>query len=201
MTSRVLLATNNAKKLAELRRIVAEQGLGVEIVGLADVDSYPEPAETEWTFEGNALIKARVAAAATGLPALADDSGIEVDVLNQMPGVRSARWAGGHGDDAENLALLLRQIDDVPDPERTARFVCAMALVLPGGAEHVERATMEGRLGREPRGANGFGYDPAFIPEGHELTTAELDPDAKDAISHRGKSVRQMVAHLREVLA
>ncbi len=198
---RVVLATHNAKKLAELRRIVEASGLGVDVVGLDDVATYPEPAETERSFEGNALIKARVAAAATGLPALADDSGIEVDVLNQMPGVRSARWAGGHGDDAENLALLLRQIDDVPDPERTARFVCAMALVLPGGAEHVERATMEGRLGREVRGANGFGYDPAFIPEGHELTTAELDPDAKDAISHRGKSVRQMVAHLREVLA
>lgn len=198
---RVVLATHNHKKLVELRRIVEASGLAVEVVGLDDVASYPEPAETERSFEGNALIKARVAASATGLPALADDSGIEVDVLNRMPGVRSARWAGGHGDDAENLALLLRQVDDVPDAERTARFVCAMALVLPTGAEHVERATMEGRLAREARGTNGFGYDPAFLPDGHTRTTAELDPDAKDAISHRGKAVRAMVEHLRGVLA
>lgn len=197
---RVVLATHNPKKLAELRRIVAASELDVEVVGLGDVATYDEPAETERSFEGNALIKARAAASRTGLPALADDSGIEVDVLNKMPGVRSARWAGGHGDDAENLALLLRQVDDVPDAERTARFVCAMALVLPGGAEHVERATMEGRLGREPRGTNGFGYDPAFIPDGYERTTAELSPDDKDAISHRGKAVRAMVEHLRGVL-
>lgn len=196
MIDTLVLATHNAKKLRELRRIAESAGLGVRIVGLGDVASYPEPAETERTFEGNALIKARAAASATGLPALADDSGIEVDVLNLMPGVRSARWAGPGASDAENLDLLLRQVDDVPDAERTARFVCAMALVLPDGTEHVLRATMEGRLGREKRGENGFGYDPAFVAEGHEQTNGELTPDAKDAISHRGKAVRAMLAHL-----
>lgn len=196
MIDTLVLATHNAKKLRELRRIAESAGLGVRIVGLGDVASYPEPAETERTFEGNALIKARAAASATGLPALADDSGIEVDVLNLMPGVRSARWAGPGASDAENLDLLLRQVDDVPDAERTARFVCAMALVLPDGTEHVLRATMEGRLGREKRGENGFGYDPAFVAEGHEQTNGELTPDAKDAFSHRGKAVRAMLAHL-----
>ena len=193
---RVVLATHNQKKLGELRRIVQAAGLAFEVSGLGEVASYPEPAETERTFEGNALIKARAAASATGLPALADDSGIEVDVLNKMPGVRSARWAGPGASDAENLDLLLRQIDDVPDDERTARFVCAMAFALPDGTEHVLRATMEGRLGRDKRGDNGFGYDPAFVPEGYEQTSGELTPDAKDAISHRGKAVRAMLAHL-----
>ncbi|MBK8462120.1 MAG: RdgB/HAM1 family non-canonical purine NTP pyrophosphatase [Nigerium sp.] len=193
----LVLATHNAKKLRELRRIAEAAGVGVRVLGLDDLPSYPEPAETERTFEGNALIKARAAASATGLPALADDSGIEVDVLNTMPGVRSARWAGPGASDADNLDLLLRQIDDVPDAERTARFVCAMALVLPDGTEHVLRATMEGWLGRDKRGQNGFGYDPAFVAEGHAQTNGELAPDAKDAISHRGKAVRAMLAHLR----
>ena len=197
---RVVLATHNGKKLAELRRILERAGLDAEVVGLDEIGQYAEPAETERTFEGNALIKARAAAAATGLPALADDSGLEVDALGGMPGVRSARWAGGHGDDAENLSLVLRQIDDVPDPERSARFVCAVALVLPGGTERVERATMEGSLAREPRGSNGFGYDPAFVPDGYEQTTAELAPQAKDAISHRGKALRAMVAPLAAAL-
>ncbi len=196
MIDTLVLATHNAKKLRELRRIAEAAGLGVRIVGLGEVASYPEPAETARTFEGNALIKARAAVSATGLPALADDSGIEVDVLNRMPGVRSARWAGLGASDAENLDLLLRQIDDVPDAERAGRFVCAMALALPDGTEHVLRATMEGRMGRDKRGENGFGYDPAFVPEGHQQTSGELTPDAKDAISHRGKAVRAMLAHL-----
>ena len=200
MQQRVVLATHNAKKLAELRRILHGAGVDAEVVGLEEIGEYAEPAETERTFEGNALIKARAAAEATGLPALADDSGLEVDALGGMPGVRSARWAGGHGDDAENLALVLRQIDDVDDPERTGRFVCAVALVMPDGTEHVERATMEGRLAREPRGTNGFGYDPAFIPEGYDQTTAELTPQAKDAISHRGKALRATVAPLAAAL-
>ena len=198
---RVVLATHNGKKLAELRRILERAGLDAEVVGLDEIGQYAEPAETERTFEGNALIKARAAAAATGLPALADDSGLEVDALGGMPGVRSARWAGGHGDDAENLSLVLRQIDDVPDPERSARFVCAVALVLPGGTERVERATMEGSLAREPRGSNGFGYDPAFVPDGYEQTTAELAPQAKDAISHRGQAFRALAPILRHALA
>ena len=136
----VVLATHNAKKLAELRRIADAAGAGLQVVGLDEVGSYPEPAETEATFEGNALIKARAAAAATGLAALADDSGLEVDVLNGMPGVRTARWAGARASDEENRRLVLAQVDDVPDPLRTARFVCAMALVMPDGSEHVIEA-------------------------------------------------------------
>lgn len=196
MIDRVVLATHNAKKLAELRRIVAASGLRVEVLGLADVASYPEPDETEWTFEGNALLKARACAQRTGLPALADDSGLAVDALNGMPGVRSARWAGPGASDADNLTLLLHQIADLPDDQRSAQFVCAMALVLPGGEEHVVVRDMPGRLAREQRGSHGFGYDPAFIADGHDRTNGELEPAEKDAISHRGKAVRAMVRHL-----
>jgi XTP/dITP diphosphohydrolase len=198
---RVVLATNNRKKLAELRRIVADEAPDVQVLGLADVAEYPEPAETERTFEGNALLKARACVAATGLPALADDSGLAVDVLNQMPGVRSARWAGRGASDEDNNALLLRQLDDVPAAERTARFICAMALVLPDGVEHVRLGEMRGRLAVRPAGHNGFGYDPLFIAEGNTVTNGELEPAAKDAISHRGRAVRAilpvLVAELR----
>lgn len=193
----VVLATHNAKKLAELRRIADTAGLTV--LGLGDVASYPEPAETERTFEGNALIKARAAMAATGLPALADDSGISVDVLNGMPGVRSARWAGPGASDADNLDLLLAQLADVPDAERAARFVCAMALVLPDGTEHVLVRHMKGHLGHDKRGDQGFGYDPAFVAEGHTRTNGELASEEKDAISHRGKAVRAMVKHIKRL--
>lgn len=193
MSNRVVLATNNAKKLAELRRLVAAEALNVQILGLGDVAPYPEPAETERTFEGNALLKARVCAAATGLPALADDSGLAVDVLNQMPGVRSARWAGPGARDEENNALLLRQLQDVPPADRTARFVCAMALVLPDGIEHLRLGEMKGRLAVSPAGHNGFGYDPLFVADGYTVTNGELDPSAKDAISHRGKAVRAIL--------
>jgi XTP/dITP diphosphohydrolase len=190
---RVVLATNNAKKLAELQRIVATEATDVQILGLADVPSYPEPAETERTFEGNALLKARACAAVTGLPALADDSGLAVDVLNQMPGVRSARWAGPGATDEENNALLLQQLDDVPAAERTARFICAMALVLPDGTEHVRIGELRGRLAVSPAGQNGFGYDPLFVADGYTMTNGELEPDAKDAISHRGRAVRAIM--------
>lgn len=202
MTTRVLLATNNAKKLAELRRIVVEEGLDVEVVSLADVEAYPEPAETEWTFEGNALIKARAGAQHTGLIALADDSGICVDALNQMPGVRSARWAGPQHDDLANLNLLLSQVDDVDDARRGARFVAAMALVTPDGREFTTRGEMPGRLTRAPRGTGGFGYDPIFVADesNSELTTAELAPEAKDAISHRGKAVRAIIPVLHDLI-
>lgn len=193
----VVLATHNAKKLVELQRVLAVSGLEVRVLGLDDLPAYPEPAETEWTFEGNALLKARACVAATGQAALADDSGIAVDVLNGMPGVRSARWAGAGASDAENLDLLLRQLDDVDDPARAARFVCAMALVLPDGSEHVLRREMPGRLARDKRGSNGFGYDPAFLPDGYDVTSAELSPEAKDAISHRGQAVRAMADVLR----
>ena len=190
---RVVLATNNRKKLAELRRLVVDEAPDVQVLGLVDVPAYPEPVETERTFEGNALLKARACVAASGLPALADDSGLAVDVLNQMPGVRSARWAGPGASDEENNALLLRQLEDVPAAERTARFVCAMALVLPDGAEHVRLGEMHGRLSVRPAGDNGFGYDPLFVAEGNTVTNGELEPAAKDAISHRGRAVRAIL--------
>ena len=190
---RVVLATRNAQKLAELQRMVAAEAPEVEVLGVADVADYPEPAETERTFEGNALLKARACVAATGLPALADDSGLAVDVLNQMPGVRSARWAGPGASDQENNALLLRQLADVPAAERTARFVCAMALVLPDGIEHVRIGEMRGRIGVSPAGHNGFGYDPLFVADGYAMTNGELEPSAKDAISHRGRAVRAIL--------
>jgi XTP/dITP diphosphohydrolase len=190
---RVVLATRNAQKLAELRRIVAAEAPDVQVLGLVDITAYPEPAETERTFEGNALLKARACVAAAGLPALADDSGLAVDVLNQMPGVRSARWAGPGASDEENNELLLRQLSDVPTAERTARFVCAMALVLPDGTEHVRVGEMRGRVGVSPAGDNGFGYDPLFVADGYAMTNGELDPSAKDAISHRGRAVRAIL--------
>jgi XTP/dITP diphosphohydrolase len=190
---RVVLATNNARKLAELRRLMAAEAPHIEILGLSDVAAYPEPAETERTFEANALLKARACVAATGLPALADDSGLAVDVLNQMPGVRSARWAGPGASDVENNTLLLRQLEDVPPAERTARFVCAIALVLPDGTEHLRLGAMEGRLAVRPAGQNGFGYDPLFVAEGYTMTNGELDPATKDAISHRGRAVRAIL--------
>jgi XTP/dITP diphosphohydrolase len=191
---RVVLATNNAKKLTELRRVVAAAAPEVEVLALADVPAYPDPAETETTFEGNALLKARACVAATGLPAVADDSGLAVDRLNGMPGVRSARWSGSDATDASNNTLLLRQLFDLEGPEqRRAQFVCAMALALPDGTEHVRLGVLPGRLATAPRGGNGFGYDPLFIAEGHERTTAELDAVDKDAISHRGQAIRALV--------
>ena len=200
MTPPVVLATNNAKKLVELRRLVEECGADVTVLGLGDLPPYPEPAETERTFVGNALLKARACVAATGLPALADDSGLAVDVLNQMPGVRSARWSGPDATDASNNTLLLAQLDDVGDAERTAHFEAAVALVLPDGTERTTTGRMDGRLLRAPVGDNGFGYDPLFVAVGHEVTTAELAPADKDRISHRGQAVRAMVPVLVEVL-
>ena len=188
-----MLATNNAHKLAELRRLVAAARPDVRVLGLADVPAYPEPAETERTFEGNALLKARACVRVTGLPALADDSGLAVDVLNGMPGVRSARWAGPDASDADNNDLLLRQLVGVPGEERTARFLCAMALVLPDGTEHVRVGAMSGQVGTAPVGDNGFGYDPLFVADGNTVTNGELDAAAKDAISHRGRAVRAIV--------
>lgn len=200
---RVLVASRNAKKLRELRRILDEAGVaGIEIVGLADVPEYPEAPETGATFEDNALAKARDGAVATGLPCVADDSGIEVDALNGMPGVLSARWSGGHGDDTANNALLLGQLRDVPDERRTGRFVSTCALVLPpadGGAELVVRGEWPGRIAREPMGEHGFGYDPLFVPEGGERSAAQLTPEEKDAVSHRGRALAQLIPALAEL--
>jgi XTP/dITP diphosphohydrolase len=200
MSTRVLLATRNAKKLAELDRILAaEEVSGIEIVGLDTVPPFPEEPETGATFEENALAKARDAVKATGLPSVADDSGLAVDALNGMPGVLSARWSGGHGDDLANLKLVLDQLGDVPDVRRGAAFVCAAALVLPGGAEVVVRGEWRGTMAREPRGGNGFGYDPIFVPEGDTRTSAELESVEKDEFSHRGRALRLLVPHLRGV--
>ncbi|MGW3995974.1 RdgB/HAM1 family non-canonical purine NTP pyrophosphatase [Amycolatopsis sp. NPDC004772] len=198
--TKLLLATRNAKKLGELRRIVAAEGLsGLEVIGLADVPSFPEAPETAPDFEGNAVAKARDAVAATGLAAIADDSGIAVDALNGMPGVLSARWSGRHGDDEANLDLVLGQLSDVPDERRGAQFVCVAALVLPSGEETVVRGEWRGTLVRSRRGTNGFGYDPIFRPDGESRTSAEMEPAEKDAVSHRGLALRALVPALREL--
>ena len=203
MTSQVVLASNNAKKLAELRRILEPLVPGIEVLGLGDFPAYPEPAETEPTFEGNALIKARAALEATGLPALADDSGLCVDALNGMPGVLSARWSGvpkDEGGDAANNALLLSQLSDVREGQRTAQFRCAMALCTPDGRELVEHGVMAGRILHAEHGGGGFGYDPLFAADGHDVSTAELEPGEKDRISHRGKALTAIAPNVVEAL-
>jgi XTP/dITP diphosphohydrolase len=195
----VFLASRNAKKVAEMQRILEGFVPHVEVLGLEDVEHYAEPAETEPTFEGNALIKAHAGLEATGLPSLADDSGLCVDALNGMPGVLSARWSGlakaGATDvDRANNELLLAQLSDVSDERRGGRFRCAVAFVHREGSgavlDHVEHGEMPGRIIREMRGSGGFGYDVLFVPEGHDVTSAELPPEQKDAISHRGKALR-----------
>jgi XTP/dITP diphosphohydrolase len=198
---RLLLATRNANKLVELRRILASSAItGVQVIGLDDVPPFPEAPETAATFEENALAKARDAAVATGLAAVADDSGLEVDALNGMPGVLSARWAGHHGDDAANLQLVLDQLADVPEGRRGAAFVCAAALVAPSGIQTVVRGQWRGSLSCAARGSNGFGYDPIFIPDGDRRTSAELDPAEKDAASHRGQALRALLPAVRQLL-
>ena len=191
--TRLVLATHNRHKVAELRRMLDGQ---VEVLDLDDVPGIPDVPETGVTFAENALLKARAVAAATGLAAVADDSGLCVDVLGGAPGVFSARWSGRHGDDRANLELLLAQLADVPDEHRGAHFACAAALARPDGSELVVEGRMVGRVIRKPLGENGFGYDPIFVPEGLELTTAQVDAAAKDAISHRGRAMRDLLPHL-----
>ncbi|MDV7990935.1 MULTISPECIES: RdgB/HAM1 family non-canonical purine NTP pyrophosphatase [unclassified Rhodococcus (in: high G+C Gram-positive bacteria)] len=196
----LLVASRNAKKLRELRRVLDAAGVaGIELVGLDEVPPFPEAPETGATFEENALAKARDGAAATGLPCVADDSGIEIDALNAMPGVLSARWSGTHGQDEANTALVLAQLSDTPDERRGAAFVSACALVIPGGTETVVRGEWRGVVGREPVGENGFGYDPIFVPEGDGRSAAQLSPDEKDAASHRGNALRKLVPALEEL--
>lgn len=187
---RLVLATANPHKLVELTRILAIDHVGVELVGLAEFPGAPDVAETGATFADNALLKARAIARFSGLPSVADDSGLCCDALNGMPGVLSARWSGRHGNDTTNLRLLLDQLSDVPDERRGAHFFCAAALVLPSGREHVSEGTLRGHVIREPRGSNGFGYDPIFVSEGDDRTTAEMTSAEKDAISHRGRAFR-----------
>jgi XTP/dITP diphosphohydrolase len=205
--SQVFLASRNPKKILEMRRILLEYVPDVEVLGLDDVTPYDEPAETEPTFAGNALLKAHAGVAATGLPSVADDSGLCVDALNGMPGVLSARWSGTAKDDLANNRLLLEQLADVPDARRQAHFTCAVALCHPAGAgdvaEHVVHGEMSGRVIAEMRGDGGFGYDVLFVaddgPDG--LTTAELSIEEKDAISHRGKAIRQIAPVVADVLS
>ena len=197
---KLVLATFNQHKLIELTRILQAGRVDVELVTLAEFPGAPDVAETGATFAENALLKAHAIAEFTGLAAVADDSGLCVDALNGMPGVLSARWSGKHGDDEANLWLVLGQLADVPDERRGAQFACVAALALPGGREHVSEGIVSGKLIRAPRGENGFGYDPIFVPARAVLaavglpvtgqTTAEMDPTDKDTISHRGKALR-----------
>jgi XTP/dITP diphosphohydrolase len=196
----LVLATRNPHKVRELRRILSEAGIGVDLVGMEAFPDVADVAETGTTFAENALLKARAVAAATGVAAVADDSGLCVDALGGMPGVLSARWAGRHGDDRANLDLVLAQLSDVPDERRTAHFVCAAALALPSGASRVAEGRLDGVLVRAPRGANGFGYDPIFVPDGDRRTTAEMSPAEKDAISHRGRAFRALAPAIAELL-
>ena len=200
--SRVVLATRNEHKVVELRAILSDVGeeLGLEIVGAGDFPGAPDVVEDEVSFEGNARLKAQALAEFTGLPSLADDSGLSVEVLGGAPGIFSARWAGRHGDDRANLELLLAQTADVKDEHRAAAFVCAAVLALPNGTVRSTEGRMPGSLAREPRGANGFGYDPILLVEGDTRHAAELSPEEKNAISHRGKAFRAMVPHLRDLL-
>ena len=209
--TQVFLASRNAKKLVELRRILVGYVPDIEVLGLDDVEHYDEPVEDAPTFAGNALLKAHAAVEATGLPALADDSGLCVDALNGMPGVLSARWAGSAKDDAANNRLLLEQLADVPDERRGAHFTCAVAFAYPVGAggvaEHVVHGEMPGRVIRETRGSGGFGYDVLFVADenaadrgGDGRTSAELSVEEKDSISHRGQAIRAIAPLVADVL-
>jgi XTP/dITP diphosphohydrolase len=200
---RIVLATRNAHKVAELQAILGDltRDFELEIVGVGEFPDVEDVIETGVTFAENATLKAVAVARATGLPALADDSGLAVEVLGGSPGVFSARWAGTHGQDRANLDLLLAQLSDVPDEHRSAAFVCAAALAMPGGSVVVREGRMPGTLAREPRGSNGFGYDPILVVEGDSRTAAELSTQDKNAISHRGKAFRALANDLRELYA
>ncbi|MCW2791424.1 MAG: Non-canonical purine pyrophosphatase [Nocardioides sp.] len=210
--SRIFLASRNRKKIVEMERLLREFAPGIEVLGIDDVPAYDEPVEDQPTFEGNALLKARAGLEATGLPSLADDSGLCVEALNGMPGVLSARWSGTpqgskEGQDDRNNELLLAQLEDVPDERRGAYFVCAVAFCHAGGEDVVE-GRMTGHVIREQRGSGGFGYDSLFVADEHsapgtepELTSAELDPEEKDRISHRGRALREIAPRVADVLA
>ena len=202
MSARLVLASHNAGKLVELREILVPLVPGLDpadVVSARDLGA-PEPLEDGVTFAENALIKARALAEFTGLPAVADDSGLAVDVLGGAPGIFSARWAGKHGDDAANLELLLAQLADIAPERRGAQFTCAAALVTPDGVEHVEEGALRGWLATAPRGTGGFGYDPVLVPEGDDRTTAQLSAEEKNAISHRGTAFRALAPHVASVL-
>ena len=201
MTIKVVIASRNEHKIDEMRRILNEAGLSLDLVGIQEFPDLPDVDETGTTFAENALLKAREICAFTGIPAIADDSGLCVDALGGMPGIFSARWAGTHGNDLANLQLLLAQISHVAPDRRTASFRCAAAIVMPSGAEEVVEGIMRGRIIDTPRGTNGFGYDPIFIAEGYSITTAEMDSASKDAISHRGLAIAALAPTLAQLLS
>ena len=194
---RVVVASLNRAKAREIGEILAAEGLGFEVVALADFTDVALPPETGDTFAANALLKARAAAQATGLPAIADDSGLEVEALGGEPGVMSARYAGEGASDADRYRKVLALLADLPDERRTARFRCAAAFATPEGAELLAEGTCEGRIAREPMGAGGFGYDPIFVPEDYAVTMAQLTPEQKHAISHRGRALRALAPLIR----
>jgi XTP/dITP diphosphohydrolase len=197
----VALASRNPGKLREIRSILSSAGVDVRVTGAEEYPAWEAPAETEPDYAGNALLKARSLAAFAGVPALADDSGIEVDALDGEPGPRSARFAGEDATDGENLAKLLGLIHEVPAVERTARYRCVAALVMPEGGEEIAEGTVEGILVTVPRGTGGFGYDPIFMPLASDRTMAELSPEEKDAISHRGKAFRGLVPAITKLVS
>ena len=198
MSVQLVLATRNAKKLAELDRLLAGAGLDVQILGSDAFSELPEIEETGSTFAENSLIKARAVSTHTGLIAIADDSGLCVDALDGQPGIYSARWAGQGATDESNLDLVLEQIREVEPARRTAHFACAAALVLPSGEEYVVQGQVNGVLLTQRRGVGGFGYDPIFLPDGFDITTAEMTSEQKDAISHRGQAMRSLVPVIEE---
>lgn len=198
---KLLLATRNKGKVEEFRRILEDIAAGqIELVGLDQFPNLHDVDETGSTFEENALLKAREMCEASGMPAIADDSGLCVDYLNGDPGIFSARWAGTHGDDKANTEKVLAALVDVPDEKRSAHFTCVAALALPDGRTHVEEAKFEGWILHEPIGDQGFGYDPIFRPNGYSISSAQMSAEEKDAISHRGKSLRAIAPHVINLL-
>lgn len=201
MTVQVVFATGNAHKVDEVQQILSAAGADIRVLSLSAWPDAPVPVEDGSSFAENALIKARTIAAHTGLPAIADDSGICVDVMNGMPGIFSALWAGTHGDDRANVDLLLAQLHDIPRERRGAHFLCAAAIVVPDMTERVVEGVIEGVVTFAPSGAGGFGYDPIFQPHGYDCTTAELSADEKNAISHRGAAFRALAPIVVELLS
>jgi XTP/dITP diphosphohydrolase len=202
MSQKLVLATRNSGKIIEFRRILEEIAPGA--VELISVDQFPDLIDVEEigsTFEENSLLKARYTSEATGLPAIADDSGLCIDALGGAPGIFSARWAGKHGDDQANLEKVLEQLKDVPEEKRGAHFLCVASLVLPDGREHVAEGRFDGSILRSAVGANGFGYDPIFQPKGLTISSAQMSAEEKDLVSHRGKSLRSIAPHVIQLLA
>ena len=202
MSHKLVLATRNQGKITEFRRILDELAPGqIDLIGVDQFPDLVDVAETGATFEENSLLKSRYTCLATGLPAIADDSGLCVDFLNGDPGIFSARWAGNHGDDQANLEKVLAQLKDVPDKDRTAHFKCVASLVMPDGREQVAEGRFEGHILHAPVGDNGFGYDPIFQPLGLSISSAQMSAQEKDLVSHRGKSLRSIAPHVIQMLA